>query len=138
MDKVSFLEEPCVHYVQREGSIANVQNERTKEIFDVLDHVIQYYKENGYYEEYKEELEYVYVRYAFCRSLLRMVQVQDEKLQIELLELTWDKVNTTFPNWKKNTILKKRKNLKNLYIRTINHTTYKIYCAIFEVVNSIF
>ncbi len=138
LDKVSFLEEPCVHYVQREGSIANVQNERTKEIFDVLDHVIQYYKENGYYEEYKEELEYVYVRYAFCRSLLRMVQVQDEKLQIELLELTWDKVNTTFPNWKKNTILKKRKNLKNLYIRTINHTTYKIYCAIFEVVNSIF
>lgn len=138
LNKVSYLEEPYVHYVQREGSIANVQNERTKEIFDVLDHVIQYYKENEYYEEYQEELEYVYIRYAFCRSLLRMIKIQEEEVRDKLLKLTWDKVNTTFPNWKKNAILKRRRDLKNLYLKTMNHTIYKMYCAIFEIVDTIF
>ena len=35
LNKVSFLKKPCVHYIQREGSISNNQNERNKEIFDV-------------------------------------------------------------------------------------------------------
>lgn len=138
LNQVSYLEEPYVYYIQREGSIANVQSERTREIFDVLDHVIQYYKQNGYYEQYQEELEYVYIRYAFCRSLLRMIKIQKEEIKDKLLELTWEKVNTTFPNWKNNAILKKRKDLKNLYLKTINQTTYKIYCAIFELVYAIF
>ena len=37
LDKVSFLKKACVHYIQREGSISNKQNERNKEIFQVLD-----------------------------------------------------------------------------------------------------
>ena len=38
---------------------------------------------------------------------------------------------TDFPNWKKNEILRKRKNAKNLYIRTVNKFTYGLYCKIF-------
>ena len=64
-----------IHYIQRDGSISNSQNERTKEIFDVLDHVIEFYKENQIYNEYQKELEYVYVRYAFCSSFLRMIKI---------------------------------------------------------------
>ena len=98
LDKISFLKKPCIHYIQREGSISNNQNERNKEIFDVLEHVIDFYKENDLYDEYKDELEYIYIRYAFCSSLLRTVKIKDEFVQRKLLDLTWEKVNTTFPD----------------------------------------
>ena len=134
IETVSFLKKPCVHYIQRQGSISNSQNERTKEIFDVLEHVIEYYKEKDIYEKYKEELEYVYIRYAFCSSLLRIVKIENASLQKELLNLTWEKVNNTFPNWKKNKILKKGKGLKNIYLKTINQFTYRIYTTILSII----
>ena len=134
IEKVSFLKKPCIHYVQREGSISNSQNERTKEIFDVLEHVIEYYKEKDIYEKYQEELEYIYVRYAFCSSLLRIVKIKDDNLQEKLLNLTWDNVNTKFPNWKKNEILKKGKGIKNLYMKTINRFTYEMYTTILAMI----
>ena len=131
LEKISFLKKPCIHYVQREESISNLQNERTKEIFDVLDHVINYYKEKNIYDEYKEQLEYIYTRYLLCSSLLRMVKVNDKEIREKLIEKTWTNLNTKFPNWKKNNLLKK-KNKKNFYMRTLNKFTYKIYSSIFS------
>ena len=133
-NKVSFIKEPLVHYIQRESSISNVQNERTKEIFDVLDNSISYYKEKNLYDEYKVELEYTYARILLCSSLFRMVKIEDKDTRKELLNRTWDKLNTNFPEWKKNSILKKDKSKKNLYMRTINKVTYKIYCFIFRII----
>ena len=133
LDKVSFLKKPCVHYIQRDGSISNNQNERNKEIFDVLEHVIDFYKENDLYNEYKYELEYVYVRYAFCSSLLRIVKIKDENVQRKLLDLTWEKVNTTFPEWKQNPVLKSKKDLKSIYLKTINKFTFEMYSTLFSL-----
>lgn len=131
LQKVSFLKKPCVHYMQREGSISNSQNERTREIFDILEHVISFYTEKGLYEQYKTELEYIYTRYLLCSSLLRMTKIQDKKIKKELLNKTWENLNMKFPNWKKNEILRKRKNGKNLYLRTVNKFSYSLYCKIF-------
>lgn len=133
LDKISFLKKPCVHYIQRKGSISNNQNERNKEIFDVLEHVIDFYKENNLYDEYKDELEYVYIRYAFCSSLLRIVKIKDEFVQRKLLDLTWEKVNTTFPEWKKNPVLKKKKDLKSIYLKTITKFTFEMYSTLFSL-----
>ena len=133
LDKVSFLKKPCIHYIQREGSISNNQNERNKEIFDVLEHVIDFYKENDLYEEYKDELEYLYVRYAFCSSLLRIVKIKDEFVQRKLLDLTWEKVNTTFPEWKQNPVLKSKKDLKSIYLKTINKFTFEMYSTLLSI-----
>ena len=134
LEKVSFLKKPCIHYVQRQGSISNTQNEKTKEIFDVLEHVIDYYKQNNLYEKYETQLEYIYIRYSFCSSFLRMVKIENEEIKDKLLQLTWENVNNKFPNWKKNKILKKEKSLKNLYMRTLNEKIYKLYCLIFTII----
>ena len=130
LNKISFACEPFVHYIQRNNSISNSQNERTKEIFDIFEHVISYYKEKGIYEEYSEELEYTYTRILLCSSLLRMVKIKDKKTRKELLNKTWKNLNTTFPNWKKNRILNEQKNLKNKYIKSVNSFTYKVYTLI--------
>lgn len=133
LDKVSFLKKPCVHYIQREGSISNNQNERNEEIFDILANVIDFYKANNLYDEYKDELEYVYIRYAFCSSLLRIVKIKDEFVQRKLLDLTWEKVNTTFPEWKKNPVLKKKKDLKSIYLKTITKFTFEMYSTLLSL-----
>lgn len=132
LNKVSFLKKTCVHYVQRENSISNLQNERTKEIFYVLDHVLDFYKKNNIYDEYKEELEYIYTRYLLCSSLLRMVKIKNKDIKKKLLEETWEKLNCNFPNWKNNRILNENKNVKNIYMKSINKITFKIYGTILK------
>lgn len=132
LEKVSFLKKPCIHYIQRENSISNSQNERTKEIFDVLDNVIKYYKENRYYDEYKEELEYTYARILLCSSLKRMCKIKDKEKKEKLLNTTWENLNTKFPNWKENKILK-NKSWKNRYMKSVNKFTFKIYCKLFSI-----
>ena len=131
-NKVSFVKEPLIHYIQRSSSISNTQNERTKEIFTIMDNVIKYYKENNLYEEYKTELEYTYARLLLCSSLFRITKIEDAKIRKQLLNETWTRLNNEFPNWKKNEILKKDKSAKNFYMKTVNKFTYKIYCAIFS------
>ena len=115
IDKVSFVKKCFVHYVQRENSIANTQNVRTKEIFTILDNVIKYYKENGLYEEYKDELEYIYVKFLLCSSLKRICKISEKKERKKAQMETWNNINTKFPNWRKNPILKKKEFKKFLY-----------------------
>lgn len=134
INKFAFVKEPLIYYIQRENSIVNKQNYKTGHIFNVLNNVIDYYKKNNIYEEYKDELEYTYTRILLCSSLKRMVQVKDKVAQNRLLDETWQNLNTKFPEWKKNKILAQM-SVKNLYMRTVNKFTYKFYCKIFNILN---
>lgn len=133
IEKTEYVDKCFVHYVQRENSIANVQNERTAEIFTILDNVIEYYKKNNIYEEYKEELEYNYARYLLCSSLKRICKVQSKTKRKELIQKNWQELNEKYPNWKKNKILNNKNTNKNRYMRTVNKLTYKIYTKIFAI-----
>ena len=130
LEKVSFLKMAGIYYIQRENSISNSQNMKNKEIFDVLENVLKFYKEKGLYEKYKEELEYIYVRYAFCSSFLRIIKIEDEEIREKLLKLTWENVNNKFPKWKKNNILKRNNSKKDKYLKSISKLTYKMYSKI--------
>lgn len=134
LNKFAYVDNPFIHYVQREGSIANVQNERTAEIFTVLDNVIEFYKKNNIYEEYRDELEYNYARYLLCSSLKRMCKIKDKSIREKLLTESWERLNLNFPNWKENVILKTVNIGKNKYMRTVNKSTYKIYSKILEII----
>ena len=129
LNKISFVKKYFIHYIQRENSIVNTQTNRTKDIFVVLNNVIEFYKTKGIYEEYKEQLEYTYTRILLCSSLKRMCKIEDKNEKRKALKETWDIININFPNWKKNKILRKN-NLKNLYIKSCNKYTYKFYCLI--------
>ena len=134
INKFSYVNEFFIHYTQRQNSIANVQNEKTAEIFEVLDNVITYYKQNNFYDEYKEELEYNYARYLLCSSLKRICKIPDNQKRKELINKTWDNLNSKYPEWKKNKILRNVQLGKNKYMRTINKFTYKIYILLFRVI----
>lgn len=134
INKFAYVDKPFIHYVQRKGSIANVQNERTAEIFTVLDNVTEFYKKNNIYEKYRDELEYNYARYLLCSSLKRMCKIKDKTIREKLLTESWERLNLNFPNWKENIILKTVNIGKNKYMRTVNKSTYKIYSKILEII----
>ena len=137
INKFGFVKEYLVYYTQRSGSIAKTQNERTKEIFTVLDNVISFYKQKGFYEDYKNELEYSYTRLSLCSSLLRIVKVKDKQLRKQLISATWENLNKNFPEWKKNKNLKENKTMKNWYMRSVNSFTFKLYAFFLSGYNSL-
>ena len=134
LQKVSYIDKPFVHYVQRNNSIANVQNEKTADIFIILDNVEKYYKEKNLYDEYKEQIEYNYARYLLCSSLKTMCKVGDKAKRKELIKKSWEKLNSKYPKWHKNNILKSMHTGKSLYMRTVNNITYKIYTILFSII----
>lgn len=122
-----------IHYIQRSTSIANTQNEKVRDIYQILINVMDYYKEHKLYKKYKQELEYIVMRYIFGSSFLRTIYVPDKRLRKEILLEGYDLLERYFPNWRKNHYLKTEKGLKNFYFKTINKTTYLIYARIFRM-----
>ena len=134
LNKVSYIDNPFIHYVQRNNSIANVQNEKTADIFAILENVEKYYIEKNLYNEYKDQLEYNYARYLLCSSLKRICKVENKEKRKDLINKTWNELNTKYPNWHKNKILKTVNSGKNLYIKSVNKFSYKIYTKIFSFI----
>lgn len=126
INSISIVKKPFIHYVQRENSISNTQTSKTAQIIDVLNNVLEFYKENDIYENYKNELEYNYARYLLCSSMLRMIMIEEKNEREKTIKNAWEKLNTTFPKWKENPYLK-GKGLKNRYMLSVNEKTLKIY-----------
>ena len=82
INKFGFVKDYLIYYIQRANSIANTQNEKNKDIFKVLDNAVSYYKERGFYEEYKASLEYAYTRILLCSSLIRISKIKDKKMKM--------------------------------------------------------
>ena len=133
INKFAFVEEPLIYYVQRENSISNKQDYRTGQILNVLNNVVDYYKKYNLFDKYKDEIEYTYARILLCSSLKRISKVNDQVARNRLLYDTWSSLNTKFPGWKKNKILK-TKGKKNLYMKTINKYTYKMYAKLLKYI----
>lgn len=126
ISRFSSLKEAKYHYIQRESSIANTQNEKVRDIFIVLQNIIDFYKDRDIYDKYKEELEYLFIRIILGSSFIRIIEIDDKKLRKIILLENWNFLNDHFPNWKKNKIMRKRwmKDKNNLYNRFINKPLY--------------
>lgn len=131
--KSDLIAEPLYNYIQRDNSIINKQNEKNEDIFTILNNIINFYKLNNLYNKYKEELEYLNIRFLLGSSFLRIVKIRDKNIRKKLLNKTIRKLYNTFPDWKHNKLLKIN-NKKNIYYRTINKFTFKIYSFIFKFI----
>lgn len=133
IEKYGLLENTFYHYMQRENSIINTNNLKTSDIFNILNNIIEFYKLNNLYADYKSELEYLYIRFLLGSSFLRIIKIKDTNIRKQLLNRTINELYLNFPNWKKNKLLK-IKTKKNIYYKTINKFTFKIYSFIFRFI----
>lgn len=133
IDKISYLAEPLYNYIQRKDSISNNQTEKVRDIFVIFDEIEKYYKKHDIYEQNKEIIEYLHIRYFLGSSFLRIIKVEDKKLRKSILNENWDILNKEYPTWKKNKYLLSLPGKKNLYYRHVNRFIYKLSSIIFRL-----
>ncbi len=130
--KQSYLDEKLVYYsVRQKSTMTSNLSRRVGDIFKVLTDIIEFYKENNLYDEYRDELEYFCVKIAFCSSLSRIGRVNDRGIRRELFNDTFIFVQKNFPQYKSNKFLIGK---IGLYIRSVNRMNCGLYAKILSKV----
>ncbi len=137
INRYEYVDIAPYHYVQRSNSINNFSTTKTMQIFQILKNITDYYKDNGFYAEYEEALEFLYTRILLCSSFLRMCGIKDAAQRKTALLQNWSTLVNAFPKWRKNRILKIQKSHQAIYMRTVGKATYRLYSLIFPAVRSI-
>ncbi|MFV0255174.1 MAG: glycosyltransferase [Erysipelotrichaceae bacterium] len=122
---------PLIHYIQRSNSISNKQDKRVRDIFVMLEEVVNYYQKLKIYQDYQSELEYLYIRFLLGSSFKRIAKIPNQKLKQEILEENWQILNSKYPHWKQNYYLKNLSGLKNSYFKHLNKSLYLLLAKIF-------
>lgn len=120
--KVSYIDDVLIHYVQRSSSINNKSTIKTKQILNILENIIEYYKINNLYTKYYESIEYLCARIVLCSSFSRMLHIEDRKQRMNALNANYTFLTTKFPKWKKNKYIKEQHDLKGMYMRCMNNS----------------
>ena len=131
INKISFIETPYVHYIQREGSITHNHNEKVKDMIHVFESLLSFYRDNNMYDLYFDELEYLFTKFFLGNSFLRTVQIEDKKIRNETLDMSINLLVNNFPNYQQNRYLVELKGLKNKYFKLVDKNNYKFFAYLF-------
>lgn len=132
--RIATIEEPLAVRLRHSSStMATFKKERVRHIFPVLKSSMDYYKEQGFLQEYSKELEYFCVRVLLCSSLQRISKVGKFKDSCELVRETLDFLKLHFPKYRKNPYMKTGKIA--WYMKGINRITAYIVLVLFRVTN---
>ena len=115
------------NYVIHKNSETTTMNKKVFDILEIMNEVNRYMLECDYYNEIKEELEYLNIR-TLLRYTLQQKNQKDKKIANKFIDDAFNFLNGEFPNWKKNKYFRKRNVLKRL-IETSKLLT-KIYVRI--------
>lgn len=119
INSIGVVKKTLYNYLQRKNSITYTYNDKLYDIINNMENVIEYYKEKGIYDEYKDELEYLYVRYAFATFPKRLAKCKDKEKYNKGIEFAFNKVKQHFSNYKQNKYLKVIE-AKGVYIKHFN------------------
>jgi len=123
LKKIGMVKEPLYYYVQREGAITSKVNLKIYDYIDNFNGIIEYHKKNNTYDEYKNILEYSYVRYIYATFMKRVLNF-DYKEYIKALDKAVENVNKNFKHYRRNKLF--YKSLKGLYLVSFTKPLAKI------------
>lgn len=124
INSIGIVEDKLYYYYQREKSDSRLYDKRVYDYIDNFNGIIDFYKKNNLYNEYKTELEYCYVRYLYATFIKRAAHFKNKKDYYKAVDTAIKNVKNTFPSYKKNKYF--YKNLKGLYLVLFNKTISKI------------
>ena len=132
--KLGVIEEALAVRLRHSNStMATFKKERVRHIFPVLQTSMDYYKEHGFWEEYRNELEYFCTRILLCSSLQRISKVGKFRDACELVGETLEFIRKHFPEYRKNPYLKSGK--LALYMKGMNKVTAYIALVLYRIKN---
>ena len=130
-NKVVYTNYVGYNYLQRQGSIMNNMSlERNREIIDAFDDILSWYREQGLFEEYKQELEYLTLFHLYMTASVRVARADPKH---PLLGEFARRVRERFPDYKGNPYLERLGRSKKLALWLTEHRLYRLLNLAFKI-----
>ncbi len=124
-EKVSYVNEVFIHYLQRKSSImGSGYDPRMFHIFTELESVYKTFEDKNLLDKYHDELEYLYIEHFLVFGAFRFLRTDHYK---ELLTEGFALINKRFPNYKKNKYIGSFSKKNQLFLKTLCPITFPIY-----------
>lgn len=118
-------------YLQRQGSIMRSSNlERNREIIDAFDDIIPWFKNEGLYEQYKDELCRLAIDNVYIPASVRVLK---ENTKHPLLKEFSDYMENNFPDYRNNKYLSQLPKMKKLVFKLLQKRHYRILAILFKI-----
>lgn len=134
IERIAFVDEAFVHYVQHDNSITHNNNEEVKNMITIFDNILNYYAHTNRYDEYHDELEYLHIKFFLGNSFLRSARIDDKQDRDYTIQLGWNMLNDEFPDCHHNHYLKELPGLKNLYFRMVYDWNVMLFAYLFRII----
>ncbi len=125
---VVFTDSCPYFYFQRDGSIIHSGNiERNAEIFLAFDDIYSYFKQNGLYEQFYSELEFMTVRSVFWDSSVRVLKITKyHPILKQLREYTLKNFPNAFNNKYFIKFINEKKIMRSLFFFCLKNRLYML------------
>lgn len=114
---VGVIHESFNQYVQRTGSIMHTVSPHIYDYIDNMNTVVSFYKENGLFDDFKKELEYVYIRYLYATFIKSSLGFEYNEF-LKAVSLAQKNVQENFPHYRRNKYF--YQSLKGIYLLIFN------------------
>lgn len=99
---VAYVDRPLYHYLIRPGSVTTTkQSDKYKKRLIVFSKLMQYAKEHGVYNEYKDELDYMYIKKGYLSSIANHVR-NSSKPSSEAFKEIYEELLRQVPDYQSN------------------------------------
>lgn len=124
INNIGVINKPLYYYYTRNDSKTHTYNESWYKLLDNLDIIIDKYKNTNNYLLYKNELEYMYVKYSLGTFLKKISKCSNIEEFTKSYNYAINKLNSAFPEYKNNFYLKKV-SVRNIYFSNVDRFSIK-------------
>lgn len=118
VNRIGIVNKNFYNYLIRKGSITATADSRIYHYIDNWNGLVNFYKEKGLYNEYKDILEYCYVRYLFATFIRTAAKMKFKNFKYAVEEAIKN-VKFCFPHYRYNKYLQQN-SIKNLYLKNFS------------------
>ena len=135
VEKIAFVDEAFVYYVQHGKSITHTNNHEVKNMITVFNKIVEHYQQIDKYQQYHDELEYLHIKFFLGNSFLRSAKIKNKQDRRETIMMGWKLLNERFPDWAKNKYLNILPGMKNKYFKIVRSWNIMFFAWIFRKVS---
>jgi glycosyltransferase involved in cell wall biosynthesis len=100
---ISYVNETLIYYRQRSSSImGSVDNPKVKDIFEIMNLCLLYFKEHNLMESYYDEIEFLFIEHLMLNGGFRFLLSHKYS---DYLAFSIDTLDMNFPHWRNNKYL---------------------------------
>lgn len=113
---VAYVDRPLYHYLIRPGSVTTtMQSDKYKKRLAVFGKLMQYAKSHGVYDEFKPEIDFIYLKKGYLSSVANYIR-NSKRPQAATYREIYDELMKQVPDYKDNTYYRGNKVMQMLFV----------------------